>query len=79
MLTDEELRTAYSKTNKLKHDEGWLGLERFAREIECLVEAKRTPPTLNHNYPGKHCTECGKWQTLANLVLKGKQWLCKHH
>lgn len=74
MLTDEELRNAYFQTNKLKHSEGWLGLERFAREIERLVQAKYKLPEPNH---GRNCASCGRWKKLSGLVIRDQQWFCK--
>ena len=73
MLTDEELRAAFEKTNTAKHSEGWDGLERFAREVERLVQAKHKRPELNH---GRNCAKCGRWQKLSDLVIRNQQWYC---
>lgn len=47
MLTQNELRNAFERTNiKEPLEEGWPGLERFAREVERLVNNE---PTVHEN------------------------------
>ena len=69
MLTDEQLRKAFTDTNVAEPlCEGWPGLERFAREVERLVEEANKP--FDKRY-GAMCHICKTMQPLANLELTG--------
>jgi len=68
ILTEEELRKAFCDTNICEPlCEGWSGLERFAREVERLVEEKHLP--FFDRY-GVECAECGKLKPLSEIQYR---------
>ena len=74
MLTDDELRMAFKTTYTVEpSDEDWPYMERFAREVERLVQAKYKLPEPNH---GRNCAKCGRWRNLNSLVIRNQQWYC---
>ena len=65
ILTEEELRKAFCATNTCEPlVEGWPGLERFAREVERLIEEKHLPFS---DRSGAECAVCGKLKPLSKL------------
>jgi len=75
ILTEEELIKAFCITNDTEPlIGGWPCLERFAREVERLVEEKHLPFADRY---GAECLVCGEFKPLSKLRYReGRNLTC---